>query len=94
MESALVSHPVEKIQWEDLEKARMEIFEMQYPRITVDPAQMAGAPCIRHLRVPVATVVGMVADGMSGEEILESYPDLESEDIQEAHRYAAGGDLR
>jgi uncharacterized protein (DUF433 family) len=62
---------------------------MEYPRITVDPAQMAGVPCIRHLRIPVATVVGMVADSMSKEEILEAYPDLEAEDIQEALRFAA-----
>ena len=42
---------------------------------------MAGVPCIRGLRIPVATVVGMVADGMSTDEILAAYPDLEREDI-------------
>ncbi|MBI2914172.1 MAG: DUF433 domain-containing protein [Chloroflexi bacterium] len=62
---------------------------MGYSRITIDPAQMAGTPCIRHLRIPVSLVVGMVADGMSEEEILEYYPDLEAEDIREALRYAA-----
>lgn len=50
---------------------------------------MDGAPCIRGLRIPVATVVGMLADGMSDAEILASYPDLEAEDIREAMRYAA-----
>lgn len=50
---------------------------------------MGGVPCIRRLRIPVATVVGMVADGMSDREILDAYPDLESEDIREALRYAA-----
>jgi uncharacterized protein (DUF433 family) len=50
---------------------------------------MAGLPCIRGLRIPVATVVGMVAEGMSHERILEAYPDLEEEDIREALRYAA-----
>lgn len=50
---------------------------------------MGGAPTIRGLRIPVATVVGMVADGMSEEEILKAYPDLEHEDIREALRYAA-----
>jgi uncharacterized protein (DUF433 family) len=50
---------------------------------------MGGVPCIRGLRIPVATVVGMVADGMSNPEILASYPDLEVEDIREAMRYAA-----
>ena len=62
---------------------------MTYKRITVNPQQMTGLPCIRGLRIPVATVVRMVADGMSNEEILGDYPDLEKEDIQEALRYAA-----
>lgn len=50
---------------------------------------MGGVPCVRGLRIPVATVVGMVADGMDEEEILAAYPDLEAEDIREAMRYAA-----
>jgi len=62
---------------------------MRFDRITVDPRQMAGVPCIRGLRIPVATVVGMVADGMTVEEILGAYPDLEREDVREALRYAA-----
>ncbi len=62
---------------------------MRFTRITVDAAQMGGAPCIRSLRIPVATVVGMVADGMAEAEIVEAFPDLEPEDIQEALRYAA-----
>lgn len=62
---------------------------MTFPRITIDPNQMDGVPCIRRLRIPVATVVGMVADGMTEDEILRSYPDLERDDIREALRYAA-----
>jgi uncharacterized protein (DUF433 family) len=62
---------------------------MTFTRITVDPAQMGGAPCIRGLRIPVATVVGMLADGMAEAEILEAFPDLEAEDLVEALRYAA-----
>jgi uncharacterized protein (DUF433 family) len=50
---------------------------------------MGGIPRIRGLRIPMATVVGMVADGMSDQEILDAYPDLEAEDIREALRYAA-----
>lgn len=50
---------------------------------------MAGVPCIRTLRFPVATVVAMVADGMSNEEILSEHPDLELEDISESLRFAA-----
>ena len=60
-----------------------------FSRITVDHSKMGGMPCIRGLRIPVATVVGMIADGMSTEEILKAFPDLEREDIQEALRYAA-----
>lgn len=62
---------------------------MKYARITIDPQQMSGVPCIRHLRIPVATVVGMVAEGMLEEAILRAYPDLEPEDIREALRFAA-----
>jgi uncharacterized protein (DUF433 family) len=62
---------------------------MPLQRITVNPAQMGGAPCIRGLRIPVATVVAMVADGMTEDEILYHYPDLQREDIREALRYAA-----
>ena len=50
---------------------------------------MGGAPCIRGLRIPVATVVDMVADGMANDEILDAYPDLEAPHITEALRYAA-----
>ena len=62
---------------------------MTFTRITVRADQMGGVPCIRGLRIPVATVVGMVADGMSEREILDAYPDLEAEDVREALRYAA-----
>jgi len=62
---------------------------MRFKRITVNANQMGGLPCIRGLRIPVATVVGMVADGMTYEEILAAYPDLEIDDIREALRYAA-----
>ena len=61
----------------------------QFKRITVNPNQMGGLPCIRGLRIPVATVVGMVGEGMTDAEILKAYPDLELEDIREALRYAA-----
>jgi uncharacterized protein (DUF433 family) len=61
----------------------------RYQRITVRPEQMGGTPCIRGLRIPVATVVVMIADGMSPEEILAAYSDLERPDITEALHYAA-----
>lgn len=50
---------------------------------------MGGAPCIRGLRVPVATIVAMVADGMTEQDILKAYPYLEAADIKEALRFAA-----
>lgn len=62
---------------------------MRYTRITVNPDQMGGLPCIRGLRIPVATVVAMLADGMTEDEILSDLPSLEREDIREALRYAA-----
>ena len=62
---------------------------MKYPRITVDPAQMGGVPCIRGLRIPVSVVVGMMASRMTEEEILNAYPDLEPGDIDEALYFAA-----
>jgi uncharacterized protein (DUF433 family) len=62
---------------------------MDFKRITVKPDQMDGIPCIRGLRIPVATIVGMVADGMTDREILIAFPDLEPEDIREALHYAA-----
>ncbi len=62
---------------------------MQFTRITVDPALMGGVPTLRGLRIPVATVVAMVADGMSVAEILLDLPDLEAADVAEALHYAA-----
>jgi len=62
---------------------------MTFTRITVRADQMGGVPCIRGLRIPVATVVGMVADGLSPDEIVADYPDLEPADVSEALRYAA-----
>jgi len=50
---------------------------------------MGGVPCIRGLRIPVATVVDMIADGMTEAEILKAYPDLEADDIHEALQFAA-----
>lgn len=62
---------------------------MTFARITVNADQMAGVPTIRGLSIPVATVVGMVADGMTTAEVLKALPDLVEEDVREALRYAA-----
>jgi len=66
--------------------AAMKNFE----RITVDPGQMGGVPCVRHLRIPVYTVLRLLAGGLAEREILSEYPDLETEDIRECLLYAAG----
>ena len=62
---------------------------MTFERITTDPDVMGGLPSIRGLRIPVATVVAMVADGMSTNEIIAELPDLTPEDVREARLYAA-----
>lgn len=62
---------------------------MKFNRITINPAQMDGVPCLRGMRIPVATIVNMVAQNIAREEILKFYPDLEKEDIQEALEFAA-----
>lgn len=62
---------------------------MKYQRITFDPNKMGGQACIRSMRLPVSTVVRCVASGMSFDEILKAYPQLEREDIAEALQYAA-----
>lgn len=58
-------------------------------RITLDPALMGGKPCIRGFRVTVGTIVGLLAEGRTREEILKAYPYLEAEDIDQALAYAA-----
>lgn len=62
---------------------------MAFERITITPEQMGGVPCIRGLRIPVATVIEMLAEGMTTDEILRDYPDLEPDDIPAALRFAA-----
>lgn len=63
--------------------------QVAFERITIEPDVMGGLPCIRGMRIPVATVVGLVANGQTIPEILDDFPDLEAEDIAEALRYAA-----
>lgn len=62
---------------------------MKFERITVNPDQVNGLPCIRGLCMPVASVVDMIASGMTAQEILDAFPDLQAYDIYEALRYAA-----
>lgn len=62
---------------------------MKWSRITIEPGKMSGRACIRGLRLPVSTIVRMVASGMSPQEIVEAHPELEPADITEALEYAA-----
>jgi len=58
-------------------------------RITVDPDQCGGRPCIRGMRIRVKDVLDMLAEGATEQEILQDYPDLEPEDIRASYAYAA-----
>lgn len=58
-------------------------------RMTVDPGKRGGKPCIRHMRISVYDVLSMLADGMSNNEILQNFPELESADIQACLAFAA-----
>ena len=60
-----------------------------FDRITFDPHIMGGRACIRGMRLTVSFLVNLVANGMTVEEILREYPELETEDIREALQYAA-----
>lgn len=62
---------------------------VQFNRITFDPKIMGGRACIRGMRMTVAHVVNMVANGMTTEEMLKEYPALEAEDVRQALQYAA-----
>ena len=62
---------------------------MPYDRITINPNQMSGLPCIRGLRIPVSTVVGQVGAGRTHEQILADFPDLEDADIHAALEYVS-----
>lgn len=62
---------------------------VRFERIRIRPGVCTGKPCIRDLRFPVSRLLGLLAAGHSRSEILDDYPYLESEDIDEALRYAA-----
>ncbi len=60
-----------------------------FDRITAEPEKMGGVACIRGFRIPVSTIIGLIADGMTTQEILAAYPDLDAEDIIQALRFTA-----
>ena len=57
---------------------------MEFKRITTNPGQMGGVPCLRGLRIPVATIVALIAEGQTTQDILGLYPDLDADDVREA----------
>jgi uncharacterized protein (DUF433 family) len=60
-----------------------------FNRITVNPAVMTGLPCIRGLRIPVTTILGLMAAGAGRDEVLAEYPDLEPDDLRACMAYGA-----
>ena len=60
-----------------------------FDRVTFNPKIMGGRACLRGMRITIAHVVNMVANGMTAKDILEEYPDLQPEDIQQVLQYAA-----
>lgn len=60
-----------------------------FDRITFDPHIMSGRACIRGMRIPVSVIVNQIAHGATFDEILDGYPDLDHEDVQQAIEYAA-----
>src|SRR5437762_10393094 len=70
-------------------RKRLEWSGIEFKRVTINARQMGGVPCLRGLRIPVATIVALVAEGQTTSEILALYPDLEAEDNREALLFAA-----
>ena len=62
---------------------------MKFTRITVNPKQMGGVPCIRGLRITVWDVLSWLAAGMTEQEILDDYPELEADDFRAVYEFAA-----
>ena len=60
-----------------------------YKRVTIDPEKMGGVPCVRDLRIPISTIIAMLAEGYEENYILKEHPELEHEDIKEALKYAS-----
>ncbi len=67
----------------------MEVHHYLFERITLDPNKCFGKPCVRGLRMPVSSILGYLGSGMTIEEMLKDWPELEREDIYEALAYAA-----
>ena len=67
----------------------MEIRHYKFSRITLDPEKCFGKPCIRGMRIPVTSILSYLSSGMTVDEVLKEWPELEREDIYQALGYAA-----
>ena len=67
----------------------MEIRHYRFDRITLDPEKCFGKPCIRGLRMPIASLLSYLSSGMTIDDVLNEWPELEREDIYQALAYAA-----
>jgi len=67
----------------------MEIRHYRFDRITLDPEKCFGKACVRGLRIPIASILSYLSSGMSMDDILREWPELEREDIYQALGYAA-----
>ncbi len=73
----------------DTEKKAMEIRHHLFDRISMDPEKCFGKPCVRGLRMPVASILAYLSGGMSIDELVTQWPELEREDIYQALGFAA-----
>ncbi len=67
----------------------MEIRHYRFDRITLDPEKCFGKPCVRGLRMPIASILSYLSSGMTVDDVLKAWPELEREDIFQALAYAA-----
>ena len=67
----------------------MQLHHYRFPRITLDPAKCFGKPCVRGLRMPVSSILSYLSSGMSIEDIVREWPELEAEDVYQALGYAS-----
>ncbi len=67
----------------------MVVRHHEFDRITIDPERCFGKPCIRNLRMPVASILSYLSSGMTAAEILTEWPELEQEDVKQALAFAA-----
>ena len=66
-----------------------KVYDIDMNRITIDPEQCGGRPCIRGMRIRVIDILDLLANGLTAQEVLEELPDLEPDDIRACLQYAS-----